>query len=76
MMMVQYYQGIQSPLGISRVRKKRRTKAELLNILYIMLKSLNFVMTHMNLSMKQKQIHRHGEQTRGCQGRGDGGEMD
>ena len=27
----------------------------------------------MNLSMKQKQTHRHGEQTCGCQGGGGGG---
>ena len=29
-------------------------------------------MTQMNLSMKQKQIHRHKEQTCGCQGGGEG----
>ena len=29
-------------------------------------------MTQMNLSMKQKQTHRHSEQTYGCQG-GEGG---
>ena len=28
-------------------------------------------MTAMNLSMKQKQTHRHREQTCGCQGRGE-----
>ena len=34
-------------------------------------------MTRMNTSMKQKQIHRHGEQTCGCQGgAGNGGRMD
>ena len=27
-------------------------------------------MTQKDLSMKQKQTHRHGEQTHGCQGRG------
>ena len=31
-------------------------------------------MTQMNLSMKQKQNHGHGEQTGGCQGRGGWGE--
>ena len=30
-------------------------------------------MAQMNLSTKQKQIHRHSEQTCGCQGRGSGG---
>ena len=30
----------------------------------------------MNLSMKHKQIHRHGEHTCGCQGSGCGGGMD
>ena len=30
----------------------------------------------MDLSMKQKQTHRHREQTYGCQGRGCGGRMD
>ena len=29
----------------------------------------------MNLSMKEKQTHRHREQTCGCQGGGEGGEM-
>ena len=28
-------------------------------------------MTQINLSMKQKQTHRHGEQTCGCQGGGE-----
>ena len=30
-------------------------------------------MTQMNLPMKQKQMHRHKEETRGCQGGGAGG---
>ena len=30
----------------------------------------------MNLSTKQKQTHRHREQTGGCQGEGAGGRMD
>ena len=29
----------------------------------------------MNLSTKQKQTHRHGKQTCGCQGEGGGGRM-
>ena len=33
-------------------------------------------MMQMNLSMKHKQIHRHGEHTCGCQGSGCGGVMD
>ena len=33
-------------------------------------------MTQMNLSMKQKETHRHREQTYGCQGQGCGGGMD
>ena len=33
-------------------------------------------MTQMNLSTKQKQTHRHREQTCGCQGGVDGGGMD
>ena len=32
-------------------------------------------MTQMNLSMKQKQTHRHREQTCGCQGGGDLGRV-
>ena len=32
-------------------------------------------MTQINLSMKQKQIHRHSKQTCGCQGRGGGEEQ-
>jgi len=33
-------------------------------------------MTQVNTFMKQKQTHRHGEQTRGCQGGGRGGGKD
>ena len=33
-------------------------------------------MTQMNLSVKQKQTHRHREQTGGCQGKGGGGGME
>ena len=33
-------------------------------------------MAQMNLSTKQTQIHRHGEQTCGCQGGGGGSGMD
>ena len=33
-------------------------------------------MTQVNLSMKQKQIHGHREQTGGCQGGGDWGGME
>ena len=33
-------------------------------------------MAQMNLSIEQKQTHRHGEQTCGCQGGGEGSGMD
>ena len=33
-------------------------------------------MTQMNLSMRQKQTHRHREQTGGCQGEGAGGAIE
>ena len=33
-------------------------------------------MTQMNLSTEQKQTHKHGEQTCGYQGGGEGSEMD
>ena len=33
-------------------------------------------MAQMNLSIEQKQTHRHGEETCGCQGGGGGSEMD
>ena len=33
-------------------------------------------MTQMNLSTEQKETHRHGEQTCGCQGGGGGSRMD
>ena len=33
-------------------------------------------MAHMSLSTEQKQTHRHGQQTCGCQGGGRGSELD
>ena len=53
---------------LREVSQKRKTTPQ--DTTYIW----NLTVIQMNLSMKEKQTHRHREQT--CQGRGGGGEMD
>ena len=53
---------------LSEVRKRKA------NIIYHLFVESN--MAQVNLSTEQKQLHRHGEQTCGCQGGEEGSRMD
>ena len=50
---------------LSEVRQKKKDKYHMISLICGIQN-----MTQMNLTMKQKQNHRHGEQTGGCQGGG------